>query len=129
MPATPPDPRVGRKEDRVRTTTSRCLVALACASPLLLGSSPNAAQAQGEYTGTVVNSALPSSPASLTILIRTDDGRRLTGYVSIGAPLGGSGAFQGRRSGDTLYLLTTSNTGDTILWISPRVEGMLAGSY
>ena len=112
----------------MRMRVSRCLAILTCTSTLLLGFPPST-RAQDEYTGTVINSALLKSPASLHITIRTDDGHQLTGYVAIGAPLGGSGAFQGRRSGDTLYLLTTSGTGDTILWIAPRAERSLIGSY
>src|SRR5437870_9775993 len=105
-----------------------CLAVLTCAPTLLL-SFPPSTQAQVEYTGTVVNSALPASPASLIITVHTDDGHRLTGYVAISAPLGGSGAFRGHRSGDTLYLLTTSGTGDTILWVAPKANGSLTGTY
>src|SRR5207245_591939 len=106
---------------------SKFLAVLTCAPTLLLAFPPST-QAQGEYAGTVVNSALPASPASLTIWVHTDDGHHVTGYVEIGAPLGGSGAFRGRRSGDTLYLVTTSGTGDTSWRMDPALERALTGA-
>jgi hypothetical protein len=97
---------------------------------LLLVSMPSQVRAiQTVYTGSVVNSLLPNSPATLTITIYSDNGQRLAGQLLIGTPLGGSGPFTGSRSGDSLYVVTHSASGDTIVWISPSSGAILVGNY
>lgn len=96
---------------------------------LLVMGTTGRAQAQTEYGGTVVNSGLPGSPATLIITVSSDDGRHLEGYLAIGQPLGGSGPFQGHRSRDSVYLATISSTGDTILWRAVVHGTSLTGTY
>jgi len=94
----------------------------------LLWSAPVAA-AQTQYSGTVVNSGVAGSPASLTITVSADDGRQLSGYLLVGEPLGGSGPFRGHWSRDSLYLVTTATTGDTIFWQAIVRGPSLTGTY
>jgi hypothetical protein len=95
----------------------------------LLGSIPPRALAQGVYTGSVANSQYPNSPASLRITLNSDDGRRVAGLLQIGPPLGGSGPFTGYRSGDSLFIITASANGDTIVWVSSSGGAEIGGGY
>lgn len=87
------------------------------------------AQAVRIYSGSVTNDGFKSFPATLSIRLVEAGGDRLTGYLGIGAPLGGSGQFAGRRIGDSLYIVTSSATGDTIAWSSTSAGQFIGGTY
>jgi len=87
-------------------------------------------QAADHYRGAVVNSSLPSSPASLELAVFDRSDTLTVGLLTVGAPLGGSGLAVGfLRGGDSLLLVSMSRSGDTILWTSPSRSGSIGGSY
>jgi len=87
-------------------------------------------QAADRYRGAVVNSSLPSSPASLELSVFHRSDTLTVGWLTIGAPLAGSGIAVGfLRGSDSLLLVSMSPRGDTILWTSPSRSGSIGGSY
>lgn len=93
----------------------------------LLGAGAASAQTT-DYQGTVVNSQVTASPAALIVSF-TSTAAPFAGYITIGAPLGGSGSFVGWRVKDTLFLRSISSAGDTILWVSPVIGSYIGGTY
>lgn len=88
------------------------------------------AQSADLYRGTVTNSALPLVPATLELSIFYHSDTLNTGWLTIGAPLSGSGSAIGvPRARDSLLLVSASPTGDTILWVSPTRNGSIGGWY
>jgi hypothetical protein len=81
------------------------------------------------YVGTVTNGGLPASPGSLSLTLLGGTDTSFTGYVLIGPPLGGSGYAYGWFRGDTIKVLTFSESGDTIFWSSSRGGSTLGGRY
>jgi hypothetical protein len=81
------------------------------------------------YVGTVTNRGLPNSPASLSLTLLRGTDTSFTAYLLIGAPLGGSGSAYGWFGGDTIKLVTISESGDTIFWLSPQGGATLDGRY
>jgi Zn-dependent protease with chaperone function len=84
------------------------------------------------YQGTVSNYGVAAHPAeglSGLLALRFRSTATLTGRATIGAPLGGSGPYQGRIWRDTLILRSVSDAGDTIFWLA-RINGdTLQGPY
>lgn len=88
------------------------------------------AQSGDLYRGTVVNSSFPDRPATLTLSIFSRTDTSTTGWLGIGAPLGGSGfAAIVPRGLDSLYLVSISRTQDTIVWASATRSGTIGGRY
>ena len=96
-----------------------------------------AGRSQSGYSGTVTNSLLPSSPASLRLAFdlagRQDSeirGRQLAGYVLIGTPLEGSApAVAVIGPAADLVIVSAAENGDTILWFSNDLGPTIGGSY
>lgn len=101
------------------------------AEPTGIGASPEQqsfASRPVTYNGTVTNAGLPNTPASLIVsLDSTRD--TTTGFVNIGAPLGGTGAAFIVMKPDSIYIVSGSTAGDTILWAARRKAGAITGRY
>jgi len=97
---------------------------------VLVAHRPAAAQIADHYLGTVVNDDMTGQPAELELFIyaRSDSGT--IGWMKVGNPLGGSGATAVvARDLDSLYLVTVTTTGDTLIWAAPQRTGTLEGRY
>lgn len=100
-----------------------------CAS-LVLFSSTVHAQVADSYRGTVVNASLRDRPATLELSIFSRSDTSIIGWLSIGPPLGGTGVTTVVLSDiDSLYLVTLSVAGDTIVWGSSTRSGAIGGDY
>jgi len=87
-------------------------------------------QAADRYHGAVVNSSVPSSPASLDLAVFDRSDTLTVGWLTIGPPLAGTGIAVGFvRGRDSLLLVSMSQSGDTIFWTSPSRSGTIGGSY
>jgi curved DNA-binding protein CbpA len=80
------------------------------------------------YNGTVTNAGFKDSPASFRVAFDSA-ADTTTGYATIGRPLGGSGRFWAIVKHDSVYLISASLTGDTIVWGARRAGLRLAGAY
>jgi curved DNA-binding protein CbpA len=80
------------------------------------------------YNGTVTNAGLKDSPASFRVAFDSA-ADTTTGYATIGRPLGGSGRFLAIVKHDSVYLVSASATGDTIVWGARREGLRLTGDY
>lgn len=80
------------------------------------------------YEGTVTNAGYPDWPATLRIGF---EGWSPSphGYLLVGAPLGGSGPVTAGWIGDSVAMMTVSQTGDTILWLAEMRDVQLRGVY
>lgn len=109
----------------MRSTLVGLLCALGtCLPPAVL------AQSADLYRGTVVNSEVPDSPASLELSIFSRTDTATTAWLGIGAPLVGSGfAAIVPRGLDSLYLVSISSAQDTIIWASATRTGTIGGRY
>ena len=91
---------------------------------------PVRAQLADYYRGTVVNGQLRDRPATLEFSIFPRSDSQTSGWLGIGRPLGGSGlASVVARGLDSLYLVSVSQTGDTIVWASETRTGTIGGRY
>lgn len=82
------------------------------------------------YRGTVVNDAHTGEPADLELFVFSRSDSTTAGFLKVGPPLGGSGVTGiVRRDMDSLYLVTMTPEGDTIVWASPQHAGTLEGRY
>lgn len=96
----------------------------------LLFSSPTSAQVADYYRGSVVNSSLRNQPATLEFSVFARSDTATTGWLRIGPPLGGTGLTAVALSDvDSLYLVTYSLDGDTIVWASATRFGTIGGDY
>ncbi len=80
------------------------------------------------YEGSVANNTLPEWPASLRIEITGWDPSP-HGYLTVGSPLGGSGPVTVGWVGDSVMMITISETADTILWLGGYRREALSGPY
>lgn len=93
-------------------------------------SSRASAQVADYYRGTVVNAALRDQPATLEFSVFAKSDTATTGWLRIGPPLGGTGLTAVALSDlDSLYLVTYSMEGDTIVWGSATRSGTVGGTY
>lgn len=73
------------------------------------------------YEGEVVNRGYATNPnpsgTSATLELTASSAAGADGYVSIGPTLGGSGAFSYALWSDSILIVTTSPTADTIAWL------------
>src|SRR2546421_10801090 len=82
------------------------------------------------YRGTVVNGQLRNRPATLEFSILQRNDSQTVGWLQIGPPLGGTGlASAVPKDLDSLYLISVSQTGDTIVWASDTRTGRIGGRY
>src|SRR5579885_2054757 len=82
------------------------------------------------YRGTVINSELSGNPAVLEFVVLSRTDSATTGYLKVGKPLSGSGFSAAvPRDLDSLYLITITTAGDTIVWASPTRNGIICGQY
>jgi len=82
----------------------------------------------GVYEGSVANATLPDWPGSLRIEF-TGWTPSAHGYLTIGPPLAGSGPVTAGWLGDSIAMMTISETADTILWFAPYRPTLLKGFY
>lgn len=80
------------------------------------------------YAGGVKNFQVPGPPATLQVDFVVHE-NALRGTITIGAPLEGSGPFEGFHRGDSLVLISRSALGDTILWRSAVRDSIYFGDY
>lgn len=108
----------------------RKLVSVGAALAAFASASPVEAQVADYYRGTVVNAQLRDRPATLEFSVFERSDSTTTGWLKVGPPLGGSGiAAVLEQDLDSLYLYSTSQTGDTIVWASATRTGSIGGSY
>lgn len=91
-------------------------------------STRSAGHGTNTYVGTVINGGLPNSPASLSIefdLVADT----AWGNIDIGTPLGGSGRFMGIARRDSVFLVSGSQSGDTIAWRGGWIGDSVVGTY
>src|SRR5689334_17188844 len=102
------------------------------ASLICLGSvkAPVPAQVVDYYRGTVVNSQSRDKPATLELSVFQRSDTTTTGWLKIGRPLEGTGLTAVLLNHpDSLYLVSYSEAGDTIVWGSATRSGTIGGSY
>jgi len=91
-------------------------------------STRSAGHGTNTYVGTVTNAGLPNSPAKLSIefdLVADT----AWGNIDIGTPLGGSGRFMGIATRDSVFLVSGSQSGDTIAWRGGWIGDSVVGTY
>ncbi len=111
---------------------SRAAVTCAVGTCLMLAlrATPSGAQLADYYRGTVVNAGLTDRPATLELYVFQQSDSQSTGWLRIGLPLGGSGqAVLVPHDLDSLYIVTASLQGDTIVWASATRNGTIGGDY
>jgi S1-C subfamily serine protease len=81
-----------------------------------------------QYQGTATNSALLRAPGTVTVSF-SEVGSSLAGRIDVSEPLGGSGPFTGSWHGESIVMVSTSHTGDTITWTGSPARGRMRGVY
>jgi hypothetical protein len=107
----------------------RNLISLGLGLSTVMVASPVRAQLAAYYRGTVVNAQLRDRPATLEFSIFEQSDSQTAGWLRIGPPLGGTGvAYAVLKDLDSLYLVSVSKAGDTIVWVelSEVVTGFVA---
>ena len=81
------------------------------------------------YVGTATDTTLSQPPASVSLTVLSGTDTSFTGWLLMGPPVAGTGSAFGWFKGDTLKLVTVSESGDTIFWYSDRAGATLAGRF
>ena len=111
---------------RNRLAPGRVLVALAlslCVNPTAQG------QRLAQYTGTLERHTPQPATAALSLTVYARNDSTFRGYVYVAPPLGRSGDLHGWFRHDSIAIISISETGDEIHWISARVGSHIRGTY
>ena len=106
----------------------RCLIALAMLV-CMRADAQNRIHEHVQYTGTIERRVPDSRSAPLTMNVWGSTDSTFRGYMTIGAPLGRSGAMFGRFVKESLEFTSVSESGDSIRWRSSGVGLQLTGDY
>jgi len=90
---------------------------------------PVSAQVSSRYAGSAENAGMPGSPARIELSFFNRSDTISVGWLRIDPPLGGSGIAYTFSHPDSIVIVSVSQSGDTIRWLSPGSGPLLNGEY